>query len=344
MGPADPARAGAGLRALSAERSAASAVIRRVDGMIQILIAIFNSLMHIALLVAMPPLLLGVINRTKAWFAGRDGPPLLQPYFDLLRLMRKGMVISVTTTKIFQMGPIITLAAILLASLLVPMGRFDSPIHFTGDLILFAYLLALGRFFTTSAAMDTGSSFEGLGASREVTFACLTEPALFLAFLVLVKLSGSLSLTPMLHAPLAIGFRALPMASMLLIGAGLFIVLLAENCRFPVDDPNTHLELTMIHEVMVLDHSGPLLGVILYGAAIKLFILSAIVLHVIAPFQTGILLIDWPIFALEILAVAVAIGIVESVMARLQMRHVPTLLIAASLLCGFGFLLMLRHA
>jgi formate hydrogenlyase subunit 4 len=131
---------------------------------------------------------------------------------------------------------------------------------------------------------------------------------------------------------------------MLLIGAGLFIVLLAENCRIPVDDPNTHLELTMIHEVMVLDHSGPLLGVILYGAAIKLFILSAIVLHVIAPFQTGILLIDWPIFALEILAVAVAIGIVESVMARLQMRHVPTLLIAASLLCGFGFLLMLRHA
>jgi formate hydrogenlyase subunit 4 len=111
-----------------------------------------------------------------------------------------------------------------------------------------------------------------------------------------------------------------------------------------VDDPNTHLELTMIHEVMVLDHSGPLLGVILYGAAIKLFILSAIVLHVIAPVQTGILLIDWPIFALEILAVAVAIGIVESVMARLQMRHVPTLLIAASLLCGFGFLLMLRHA
>jgi formate hydrogenlyase subunit 4 len=303
-----------------------------------------NSLVHLALLLLMPPLLLGVINRTKAWFAGRDGPRLLQSYFDLLRLMRKGMVVSTTTTWVFLAGPIITLAAVVLAALLVPLGRFDSPIHFTGDLVLFAYLLALGRFFTTAAALDTGSSFEAMGASREVTFACLSEPALFLAFLVLVRLSGSLSLTPMLHAPMSVALSALPMASLLLIAAGLFILLLAENSRIPVDDPNTHLELTMIHEVMVLDHSGPLLGLILYGAAIKLFIFSSIVLHVIAPFQAGIAFVDWPLFVLELLAVAVAIGVVESVMARLQMRHVPTLLVAASLLCGFGFLLMLRSA
>jgi formate hydrogenlyase subunit 4 len=306
------------------------------------LVYLLNLLVHFALLLLMPPLLLGVINKTKALVAGRVGAPLLQPYYDLLRLMRKNMVVSTTTTWVFQAGPIITLAAVLLAALLVPLGRFDSPIHFTGDLVFFAYLLALGRFFTTAAALDTGSSFEGMGAAREVTFACLTEPALFLAFLVLVKFSGSLSLTPMLHAPATAGFAALPIASMLMIGAGLFIVLLAENCRIPVDDPNTHLELTMIHEVMVLDHSGPLLGLILYGAAVKLFILSAIVLHVLAPFQAGMAWIDWPLFVLEILAVAVAIGIVESVMARLQLRHVPTLLIAASLLCGFGFLLMLR--
>jgi formate hydrogenlyase subunit 4 len=310
--------------------------------MIDMLNELPNLLVHLTLLLLMPPLLLGVINKTKAWFAGRNGPPVLQLYFDLLKLMRKGMVISTTTTWIFQAGPVIALAAVLLAALLVPLGRFDSPVHFAGDLVLFAYLLALGRFFTTAAALDTGSAFEGMGAAREVTFACLSEPALFLAFLVLVKLSGSLSLTPMLHAPMSVGMAALPIATLLLIAAGLFIVLLAESCRIPVDDPNTHLELTMIHEVMVLDHSGPLLGLILYGAAIKLFLLCAIVLHVIAPFSFGVALIDWPVFVLEMLGMAVAIGIVESVMARLQMRHVPTLLVAASVLCGFGFLLMLR--
>ncbi len=301
-----------------------------------------NLLVHLLLLLAMPPLLLGVINKTKAWFAGRAGPPLLQPYYDLIRLMRKGMVISTTTTWVFQAAPIITLVAVLLAGLLVPLGRFNSPIHFAGDLVLFAYLFALGRFFTTTAALDTGSPFEGMGAAREVTFACLSEPALFLAFLVLVRLSGSLSLTPMLHSPMSLSLASLPIASVLLIAAGLFIVLLAENCRIPVDDPNTHLELTMIHEVMVLDHSGPLLGLILYGAAMKLFILSAVVLHVLAPFQSGIAIFDWPLFAVEMLAMAVLIGVVESVMARLQMRHVPTMLVAASLLCGFAFLLMLR--
>lgn len=303
---------------------------------------LLNIPVHLLLLVFMPPLLLGVVNKTKAWFAGRVGPPVLQPYYDLLRLMRKGMVLSTTTTWVFQVGPVITLAAVLLAGLLIPLGRFSSPIHFDGDLVLFAYLFALGRFFTTAAALDTGSSFEGMGAAREVTFACLSEPALFLGFLVLVKLSGSLSLTPMLLAPMSHGLLALPIASLLLVGAGLFIVLLAENCRIPVDDPNTHLELTMIHEVMVLDHSGPLLGLILYGAAVKLFVLSAVVLHVIAPFQAGVALIDWPLFVLEMLVVAVVIGVVESVMARLQLRHVPTLLVSASLLCGFGFLLMLR--
>jgi len=231
---------------------------------------------------------------------------------------------------------------VLLAGLLMPLGRFESPVHFVGDLVLFAYLFGLGRFFTTAAALDTGSSFEGMGAAREVTFACLSEPALFLALLVLVRLSGSQSLTPMLLKPLALPLLSLPIASLILISAGLFIILLAENCRIPVDDPNTHLELTMIHEVMVLDHSGPLFGVILYGAAVKLFVLSALLLHVLAPLQTGIAIFDWPLFAIEMLGLAMVIGIVESMMARLQMRHVPTMLVGASLLCGFGFLLMLR--
>jgi formate hydrogenlyase subunit 4 len=131
-------------------------------------------------------------------------------------------------------------------------------------------------------------------------------------------------------------------APLVLVGVGLFVVLLAETCRIPVDDPNTHLELTMIHEVMVLDHSGPLLGIVLYAAAVKLFVLGTVLLHVALPFQTGQAWLDWPLFVLELLGLSVAIGVVESAMARLQMRHIPYLLTAALLSCGFGFLLMVR--
>lgn len=298
-------------------------------------------ILHMVLMLLLPPLLLGVINKTKAWFGGRVGPPLLQTYHDMLKLLQKGMVLSTTTTWIFRAGPVVTLAAVILAGLLVPIGRFDAPIAFTGDLILFAYLFGLARFFTTAAALDTGSAFEGMGAAREVTFACLTEPALLFGLLVLAKVSGSLTLTHMLHGA-AGGFSEDVAASLVLVGLGLFVVLLAEASRIPVDDPDTHLELTMIHEVMVLDHSGPLLGVSLYAATLKLFILSALLLHVIAPFQVGPTWLNWPLFILEMLVLAGAIGVVESVMARLRMRHVPYLLISSILLCGLGFLLMVR--
>ncbi len=298
-------------------------------------------LIHLLLLLSMPPLLAGVINKTKAWFGGRVGPPLFQSYYDLAKLARKRMVLSTTTTWVFRIGPVVTLATVLMAGLLVPMGRFDAPIAFTGDLIFFAYLLGLARFFTTAAALDTGSSFEGMGAAREVTFACLSEPAVFFALLVLAKVSGSLTLTGMLHGP-AGGFSAATAAPLILVAIGLFVVLLAENCRIPVDDPSTHLELTMIHEVMVLDHSGPLLGVILYAAALKLFIFGALLLHVVAPFQTGLSWADWSLFVGEMIALAVAIGVVESVMARLLMRRVTYLLTGAMLFCGFGFLLLVR--
>jgi len=300
-----------------------------------------DTIIHLAVLLFLPPLLLGVITKTKAWFGGRVGAPLLQPYYDLIKLMRRGMVLSTTTTWVFRAGPVVTLATVLLAGLLIPIGGFDAPIAFTGDLILFAYLFGLARFFTTSAALDTGSAFEGMGSAREVTFACLSEPALFFALMVLAKVSGSLTLTAMLHGPLNT-FSANVAAPLVLISIGLFIVLLAETCRIPVDDPTTHLELTMIHEAMVLDHSGPLLSVILYAAAVKLLVLGTVLLHVIAPFQTGTPWLDWPLYVLEILGLAAIIGIVESVMARLQMRHVPYLLIGALLFCGFGFILLIR--
>lgn len=298
-------------------------------------------LVHIVLLLVMPPLLLGVIAKTKALFAGRVGPPLLQPYYDIGKLFRKGSVFSTTTTWVFRAGPIVGLATAVLAGMLIPFGGHDAPVSFSGDMILFAYLLALGRFFTASAALDTGSPFEGMGSAREVTFSCLAEPALFFGFLVLAKLSASLSLNTMLDGEFPLGAGAAA-PSLVLVAASLFIVLLVENCRIPFDDPNTHLELTMIHEVMVLDHSGPAFGMILYGAAMKLFVMGAVLLRVAAPFEAGAPWTDWGLFLGGMLALAVLIGVVESVMARFRMVFIPTFLVAACLLSAFGVILLLR--
>lgn len=297
--------------------------------------------MHLMWLLVLPPLLLGVIGKTKAVFAGRNGPPLLQPYFDLIRLFRKGSVFSTTTTWVFRAGPVVGLATVLLAGMLIPFGGHSAPVSFAGDLIVFAALLGLGRFFTAAAALDTGSAFEGMGAAREVTFSCLAEPALFFSFLVLAKLSSSLSLTTMLDGtfPLGAGVAA---PSLVLVATSLFVILLVENSRIPFDDPNTHLELTMIHEVMVLDHSGPALGVIQYGAAIKLFVTGAILLRVVAPIEAANPWADWGLFVAGMLGLAVVIGVVESMMARFRMVFVPTFLVAACLLSAFGVILLLR--
>lgn len=302
---------------------------------------ILNSTIHVVLAVTMPPLLLGIIGKTKALFAGRVGPPLLQPYYDLIKLFQKGSVFSTTTTWVFRAGPVIGLATGLLAASLVPFAAGSAPISFPGDVILLAYLLGLGRFFTAAAALDTGSAFEGMGAAREVTFACLAEPAFFFGLLVLAKLSGSLELAGMLGSALAPQWTTAG-ASLALVLLSWLIVLLVENSRVPFDDPNTHLELTMIHEVMVLDHGGPALGMILYGAALKLFVFGALIVRLALPWTTGWLWVDWPIFVLGIAAVAVVIGVLESSMARLRLTHVPVLLVAACLLSGFGIILILR--
>jgi len=304
--------------------------------------AIINNTIHILLALTLPPLLLGVIAKTKALFAGRVGPPILQPYYDLAKLFQKGSVFSTTTTWVFKSGPVVSLATSAIALLIVPFVEGSAPIpSFTGDLILLAYLLGLGRFFTATAALDTGSSFEGMGAAREVTFACLAEPAFFLGLLVLARLSGSLQLAAMLGSSLDSQWLTAS-ASLALVLLGWFIVLLVENSRIPFDDPNTHLELTMIHEVMVLDHSGPALGMILYGAALKLFLFGALVVRLALPFATGSVWLDWGVFVAGMLAMAVVVGIVESTMARLRLTQVPVLLVAACLLSAFGVILVVR--
>ena len=292
------------------------------------------------LLVALAsPLLLGVINRTKAIMAGRTGQPLLQAYWDIAKLLRKGSVISETTTWIFLLGPAVAIVVPLLASLMLPLAAAEAPVSFTGDIIVFVYLFALARFCTTAAALDTGSAFEGMGAARELTFSALAEPALFFGFLALARVSGGLSLTSFVVMD-GSHWRSAS-AALVLVIASWFLVLLAENSRVPFDDPNTHLELTMIHEVMVLDHSGPAFGLILWGAAMKLFVYSALIAGVILP-ATGRIELDLPAIVLGVLFIGVVIGLVESGMARLRLVRVPQLLVTASLVAGFAVVLVLR--
>jgi formate hydrogenlyase subunit 4 len=294
----------------------------------------------LAIELAIAPLLLGVIARTKSWLGGRSGPPLLQLYFDLQKLLRKGAVYSRTTTWIFRAGPIVSLASVVTASLVLPLGASSPPLSFSGDVIVFAYLLALGRFFTMAAALDTGSSFEGMGASREAAFSALTEPALFLALAILCVSARSVTFAEV--------WRSLPWSTWgaahpayLAVVATLFTVLLAENARIPVDDPATHLELTMIHEVMVLDHSGPDLAFILYGSAVKFFVIGALLVHVLLPIPAQGGLAGALLMVTGELALAILVGITESVMARLRLIHVPQFLIGATAIAALGLAVLL---
>ncbi|MHB8767369.1 MAG: respiratory chain complex I subunit 1 family protein [Deferrisomatales bacterium] len=299
-----------------------------------------GALFHLLVLVLLPPLLLGVVNRTKSLVSGRTGPPLLQGYYDLARLWRKGAVLSTTTTAVFLAGPVVAAVTAVAAGLCVPLGP-TALVRFPGDAVALAYLLALGRFFTAAAALDTGSAFEGMGAAREVSFGCLAEPVVFLVFIALARLTGSLELSAMLGPGLGRAWVAAG-PTLALLAASLFVVLLAEACRIPFDDPNTHLELTMIHEVMVLDHSGPLFGLVLYGASVKFLVLGAILVRLVLPAGGASPWADGAVLLGGLGALAVAVGAVESLMARLRLTHVPTLLVAAGVLAAFGFLLLLR--
>lgn len=296
--------------------------------------------LHVILALVLSPLLIGVINRTKAFFAGRRGQSLLQLYYDIAKLLRKGAVYSGTTTWLFRAGPPVCLACVAVALLLLPFGGTAALVSFRGDLILFAYLLGLARFATVLAALDTGSAFEGMGASREVTFSALAEPALLVSLAVLTHQTGTLSLSGM-YGGIAAAWIKMPCA-IVLIGAALLLVFLAENARIPVDDPTTHLELTMIHEVMVLDHGGPDFAMIQYGAALKLWVLGALLVGLLLPLRSGHALIDSAVMVLGMFGVAVLVGIVESTMARLRLVRVPQLLVGASTCAIVALALVMR--
>lgn len=298
-------------------------------------------LVHALVVLALPPLLPGVIAKTKARFAGRRGPPVLQLYWDLAKLLRKGAVYSATTTWVFRAGPLVSLAALLAAALVLPLFDHRAPLAFEGDVFLFAYLLALARFFTAAAALDTGSAFEGMGAAREVSFAALAEPAVFFALAVVARATRSASLSAMFGGALAPLWETSGVA-LLLVAVALFAVLLAENSRIPFDDPTTHLELTMIHEAMVLDHGGVDLAFVLYGAALKLMLFGALVTRVALPVEMLDPWLAWGLFVAAQVALAALVGVVESTMARLRLARVPPLLVGACVLAGLGLVLLLR--
>ncbi|HKQ62477.1 MAG TPA: NADH-quinone oxidoreductase subunit H [Candidatus Polarisedimenticolaceae bacterium] len=296
------------------------------------------SLLHLPAALVLAPLLGGLAQRTKAWFAGRRGAPLLQPYRDLLKLARKGAVYSPTTTWVFRAVPVVGVAAASAALLLLPLGALPAPLGFPGDLLLLAGLLAAGRFASVVGALDTGSSFSGMGASREVAFAALGEPTLLLALAALARATGSTSLSGMLGA-LDVGVWLQAGPALVLVALTLFAVLLADAARIPVDDPATHLELTMIHEVMVLDHSGPDLAAIQYAGALRLWILGALLVGVALPLRSGNAALDAAVQLAGLALVGILIGIVESSMARLRLVRVPQFLVGAAALAVLALML-----
>lgn len=303
---------------------------------------LLNLLLHLAVVLIAPIFFVGVINRVKSIWAGRRGPRLIQPWFDLVRLLRKEPVYSIATTWLFGLAPLVILATTLTASLLAPMMPGFSPLGFPGDFVVFAYLLGLGRLFLMISALDTGSSFEGMGVSREATYSALVEPILLLGLGSLAWLCDGQSFQHMV-SPLTFG--SLDAVVRIAIGLGLFVVLLIESARVPADDPTTHLELTMVHEVMILDHSGPELAIVQYASAVKMTFFAGIIGALFNPFSAS----DGPLNAIlaagfavaSLLAIACLIGLTESLTARLRFRALPLFAFSAFVAVLFSLIVIL---
>ena len=294
-----------------------------------------------ALLLVLAPLLPAVAAKTVAVLTGRRGAGLLQPYRDLRRLLGKGVVYGAVTTWIFRAAPVLWLLSAIGAAALVPPAGHAALVRFPGDPFLFTGLLALGRFALTLGALDTGSSFEGMGASRELQIGSFAEPALFVALFTLALATRGSSMSELFGAPVGAAWLTVG-ASLAMVTLSLGMLLLAEAARGPIDDPTTHLELTMIHEVMALDHSGPDLALILYGSAVRFALFGALLVDLAWPAGGLSDLAATARLGLGLVAVAVLVGIVESSMARLRLLRIPQYLVSAGILASLGALLLLR--
>lgn len=265
----------------------------------------------------LPFLMIGIIKKTKAFWGGRYGASIFQPLYDFIKLTKKDFVISNTTSTIFRLTPLISFAAIIIAAVFVPLISGTAIINIPAGLIVFAYLLALGKFFNCIGAMDTGSSFEGMGTSREACFTSIVEPAFFIILGSIMALSGNYTFESLSKITTNAGSYGVLIIIFAVLA--LFLMVLIEGCRVPVDDPATHLELTMIHEVMILDNSGFDLALITWASGIKMLLITSLIAKIIIP--TGS-----PLYALyyliTIFLVSIIIGTVESSMARIRMSHI----------------------
>jgi formate hydrogenlyase subunit 4 len=296
--------------------------------------AAFTTVLQFALLLAISPLLSGGIKTLKARLQTRRGPGVLQPYRDLHKLLRKGMVIPNTASWLFNATPYVVFLTASVAGLMIPMVSAQAPLGLFGGVLAVVYLLGLGRFVLALGALDTGSSFGGLGSSREMTISALAEPAMMLAIFTVAIGANSTSLSEVAKAAVAQQWRFLAPSQMLAFAA-LFLVLIAETGRIPVDNPATHLELTMIHEAMILEYSGPYLALIEWGASIKQLLLMTLLINSFFPFGLGT---DWSAsgvltglgyLLLKLMALAGAIVLVETTNAKLRLFRVPELLAIA---------------
>ncbi len=291
-------------------------------------------LAQLVLLLALAPLLGGLIKKLKARLQMRRGPGILQPYRDLHKLFRKGMVIPDTASWLFSATPYVVFLATLLAGLMVPMVAAETPVGLFGGVLAVVYLLGLSRFFLALGGLDTGSSFGGLGSSREMTISALAEPTLMLAVFTVAIGAGSTTLAEMAKSAIGQQWHFLAPSQMLAFAA-LFLVLIAETGRIPVDNPATHLELTMIHEAMILEYSGPYLALIEWGASIKQLLLMTLLVNVFWPFglplawsPAGVAAgLGWLAFKLFILSCLIVL--VETANAKMRLFRVPELMAVA---------------
>jgi formate hydrogenlyase subunit 4 len=301
-------------------------------------------------LLCVSPAIVGLINKVKARLQCRRGAGILQPYADLQKLFRKQPVLSTTTTWIFTATPYIVFASTVTAGLLIPVFASQMPLNFAGNIIAFVYLLALGRFFLILAGLDSGSSFGGMGSSREAIVASLTEPAMIMAIFAIALTAGSTNLSTIVHRTALLEGIATDPSPHLMALAAVFIVALAETGRVPVDNPATHLELTMIHEAMVLEYSGRYLGLLEWASAIKLLVFLTLIANVFAPwgiatsFTPIALSIGLAVYLIKVAGLALLIGTIECMFAKLRLFRVTDLLGVAFILALLGllFFYMLR--
>ena len=298
--------------------------------------------MQTIVLLGISPFLVGLIRKVKARLQCRRGAGVFQPYADIAKLFRKQPVVSSTTSWIFTATPYILFASTLSAGLLVPTFASLTPLNFTGGIIALVYLLALGTFFLILAGLDAGSAFGGMGSSREALVASLAEPAMILSIFAVALTAGSTNLSTSVHKTALLDGVATDPAPHLMALAALCIVAIAETGRVPVDNPATHLELTMIHEAMVLEYSGRYLALIEWAAAMKLVVFLSLIANLFAPWGIATTLAPAAIgiglvaYILKIAGLAVLIGILESMIAKLRLFRVTELLGTAFILALLG--------